>query len=123
MEAQIRVADLGRLAESGERVTQRLLDHASGATSCTVILIKTPPGDSSPEGLHTHAVDQHFYVLAGTLSVEYGGDVHHAREGALVHIPAGVPHRNWNGGDSAAIFLAINAPVPDPREPFAQRVE
>jgi quercetin dioxygenase-like cupin family protein len=123
MDAEIRVADLAGLAGSHERVTQRLLDHASGATSCMVALIKTPPGDSSPEGLHTHAVDQHFYVLAGTLSVEFGGHVHHAREGALVHIPAGVPHRNWNAGDGAAVFLAINAPVPDPNQPFALRVD
>jgi quercetin dioxygenase-like cupin family protein len=122
MDAQIRLADLAALAGGDERVTQRLLDHASGATSCTVLLIKTPPGDASPEGLHTHAVDQHFYVLAGTLSVEFGGEVHQAREGALVHIPAGVPHRNWSGGDVAAVFLAINAPVPDPDRPFAQRV-
>jgi quercetin dioxygenase-like cupin family protein len=120
--AQLRAADLAALASTDGRVTQRLLEHASGATSCEIVLIKTPPGDASPEGLHTHLVDQHFYVLVGTLSVEFAGKVHEAPAGVLVHIPAGVPHRNWNGGNDDAVFLAINAPVPDRERPFAVRV-
>lgn len=119
----IRRADLASIAQSEGRVTQRLLDHASGARSCVVSLIKTPPGDASPEGLHVHAVDQHFYVLEGTLRVEVDGRVLDAGAGSLVVIPAGTAHRNWNAGAEATVFLAINAPLPDPARPFATRVE
>ena len=119
----VRKVDFAGLAAVDERVTHALLDHDSGATTCSVNCIKTPPGDGSPAGMHTHVVDQLFYILDGTMSLEIEGQPYTAGPGTLVVFPAGVPHRNWNGGAEPTIHLAFNTPLPSPDEPFARPVE
>ena len=119
----LRKVDFARLTGVDERVTQALLDHDSGATTCSVNCIKTPPGDGSPAGMHTHVVDQIFYVLSGTMNLEIEGQAYSAGPGTLVVFPAGVPHRNWNGGAEPTVHLAFNTPLPSPDEPFARPVE
>jgi quercetin dioxygenase-like cupin family protein len=119
----LRKVDFARLAATGERVSQPLLDWDSGATSCSVNCIKTPPGEGSPAGMHTHVVDQLFYILSGTMSLEIEGQAYTAEPGTLVVFPAGVPHRNWNGGNEATVHLAVNSPLPAKDEPFARPVD
>ena len=83
----LRKVDFARLTAVDERVTQALLDHDSGATTCSVNCIKTPPGDGSPAGMHTHVVDQLFYILDGTMSLEIEGHAYTAGPGlSLIHI-------------------------------------
>jgi mannose-6-phosphate isomerase-like protein (cupin superfamily) len=118
----VRKVDFAQLAAGTERVVQSLLDRDSGATSCSVNCIKTPPGEGSPAGMHTHVVDQLFYILSGTMSLEIAGQSYVAEPGTLVVFPAGVPHRNWNGGTEATIHLAVSAPLPEPGKPFARPV-
>ena len=120
----VRKVDLKAVNSSGpaERFSQPLLDHKSGAQTCTINYIKTPAGGGSPAGMHTHAVDQIFYVLSGTMSVEIEGQEYNAGPGSLIVFPAGVPHRNWNGGTEPTVHLAFNTPLPDPNVPFAQSV-
>lgn len=115
----IRRVDMDRMRASGERVVQRLLERSTGATSCTVSAITTPPRSGSPEGLHTHAVDQIFYVLEGVMRIEVEGKGYEAGPGTLVVFPRGVPHRNWNDGVVPTVHLSITAPLPDPDLPFA----
>ena len=115
----LRKVDFMRLAATDDRVSQPLLDRDSGATSCSVNCIKTPPGEGSPAGMHTHAVDQLFYILSGTMSLEIAGQAYTADPGTLVVFPAGVPHRNWNRGSEATVHLAFNTPLPVAGEPFA----
>jgi quercetin dioxygenase-like cupin family protein len=118
----VRTVDFAAFDATPDRVTQKLLDLASGAISCTVSCIKTPPGAGSPEGLHTHVVDQIFYILRGTMGIEVAGRRQEVGPGALIVFPAGVPHRNWNAGTDPTVHLTISAPVPDPSVPFATRV-
>ncbi len=120
----VRKADLAAFAAAGpqERITQRLLDRDSGATHAQINCIRTPAGGGSPAGLHTHAVDQIFYILSGTMSIEIEGQQHECPPGTLVVFPAGVPHRNWNGGTEPTVHLAFNTPLPDPNVPFAVSV-
>jgi mannose-6-phosphate isomerase-like protein (cupin superfamily) len=120
----VRKVDFEALARSGpdERITQQLFDHESGAKTCTINCIKTPAGGGSPAGMHVHEVDQIFYVLSGTMSVEIEGTQYDAGPGTLVIFPAGVPHRNWNGGTEPTVHLAFNTPLPDPNVPFARSV-
>ncbi|WP_052456964.1 MULTISPECIES: cupin domain-containing protein [unclassified Streptomyces] len=122
--AHVRQVDFARFAALGpdERLSQKLLDRASGAGAVEVNYIRTPPGGGSPEGLHTHVVQQVFYVLAGTMTVEVDGRTYDAGPGSLVVFPKGVPHRNWNAGDTETVHLAINAPAPQLDEPFARPV-
>lgn len=116
----LRKVDFAQLAATQERVSQPLLDYDSGATTCSVNCIKTPPGEGSPAGMHTHKVDQLFYILSGTMSLAIAGQSHSAGPGTLVVFPAGVPHRNWNGGAEATIHLAFNTPLPELGVPFAR---
>jgi mannose-6-phosphate isomerase-like protein (cupin superfamily) len=120
----VRKVDEAAVAAAGpdERVSQWLLDHTSGGQHCSINWIKTPAGGGSPAGMHTHVVDQIFYILAGTMSLEIEGNEYAAGPGSLVVFPAGVPHRNWNGGTEPTIHLAFNTPLPDPKEPFARPV-
>jgi quercetin dioxygenase-like cupin family protein len=105
-----------------ERVLQNLFDHTSGARTCSINCIKTPPGGGSPAGMHVHDVDQIFYILSGTMSIEIEGQTHECPPGSLIVFPAGVRHRNWNGGREATVHLAFNTPLPDPNVPFARSV-
>jgi mannose-6-phosphate isomerase-like protein (cupin superfamily) len=120
----IRPIDFAAIHKTGpnERFTQALFDHTSGAKSCTINCIKTPAGGGSPAGLHTHQVDQIFYILSGMMSIEIEGKAHEVGSGKLVVFPAGVPHRNWNGGSEPTLHLAFTTPMPDPNLPFATPV-
>ena len=118
----IRTVDRAALtaAPPSERFSQWLLDQDSGAATCSINYIKTPAGSGSPSGLHTHVVDQIFYILEGTMSIEVDGQQHQAPPGTLVFFPKGVPHKNWNAGTEPTVHLAFNTPQPDPAVLFAQ---
>ena len=120
----IRTVDFAAIDKSGadERFTQALFDHTSGAKNCTIKCIKTPVGGGSPAGMHIHAVDQIFYILRGTMSIEVEGKQYECAPGSLIVFPAGVPHRNWNGSSEPIVHLAFNTPLPDPNVPFAESV-
>src|SRR5258706_11731468 len=119
----IRPVDFAGLRAGVDGHPQRLLDRASGGTSCQVSCIKTPPASGSPEGLHTHEVDQLFYVLEGTMSIEVSGTLRDAGPGSLIVFPAGIPHRNWNAGHEPTVHLSIAAPMPAEGVPFARPVK
>jgi len=120
----VRKVDFGAIALSGaeERLDQVLFDHTSGAKTCTVHCIKTPAGGGSPAGLHVHDVDQIFYLLRGTMSIEIEGKKYDCDPGSLIVFPAGIRHRNWNAGKEPTVHLAFNTPLPDPNVPFAKTV-
>lgn len=115
--------DVAALSSSAGRSNQSLISDALGVKGCDVNCVTTPPGGGSPAGLHTHAVDQVFYILHGRMDLEIAGTRYQAGPGTLVTFPAGVPHRNWNAGPEGTVHLAINAPKPDPREPFSRPAE
>jgi quercetin dioxygenase-like cupin family protein len=119
----VRSVDFAALRASADRHTQRLLDRASGGTSCQITCVKTPPRSGSPEGLHTHDVDQIFYILEGVMSIEVDGRTREAGPGSLIVFPAGVAHRNWNAGVEPTVHLSIAAPMPDADTPFAKPVK
>ena len=120
----VRKVDFEAIAKSGpdERVTLNLFDHTSGAKTCSIMCIKTPAGGGSPAGMHIHAVDQIFYILSGTMSIEIEGKRYDCSPGSLIIFPAGIRHRNWNGGSEPTVHLAFNTPLPDPNAPFAKSV-
>ncbi len=118
---QVDLAAFAALAPD-ERRSQKLLDRRTGADEVAVSYIRTPAGGGSPEGLHTHPVQQVFYVLAGTMTIEVEGRTFQAGPGSLVVFPKDVPHRNWNATDAETVHLAINAPAPQLDVPFARPV-
>ena len=120
----VRKIDFEAIEKSGadERLTQNLFDHTSGAKHCAINCIKIPIGGGSPFGLHVHSVDQIFYILSGTMSIEIEGKQYDCQPGSLIIFPAGVPHRNWNNSSAPVVHLAFNTPLPDPDAPFAKSV-
>jgi mannose-6-phosphate isomerase-like protein (cupin superfamily) len=122
--AYVRAVDFPTLDSTPitERFSQRLLDRESGAASCMVSYVRTPSGGGSPLGMHVHDVDQHFYVLTGTMDIEVDGERFKAPPGSLIVFPALVPHRNWNEGDEPTVHLAINAPLPPAGVAFSRAV-
>jgi mannose-6-phosphate isomerase-like protein (cupin superfamily) len=118
----VRRVDFAAIDNSGtnERLTQNLFDHTTGAKNCTIMCIKTPAGGGSPVGMHIHTVDQIFYILKGTMSIEIEGKEYDCGPGSFVIFPAGVPHRNWNKGGEPTVHLAFNTPLPDPNVPFVK---
>ena len=120
----VRMIDFAAMNKSGanERVTQTLFDHASGAKTCKIQCYKTPAGGGSPAGMHIHAVDQIFYIVSGTMSIEIEGKQYDCPPGSLIFFPAGVQHRNWVAGSEPTIHIAFNTPMPDPNAPFATSV-
>ena len=95
--------------EAGVRFTQQLLATNDGRPLRNITVMKSPPGDKSRRGVHTHDFDQLYYILRGTLSLDIDGQPVHAGAGSLVVIPAGVPHHNWNGGDEDVVQLLIES--------------
>ena len=120
----VRKVDFDKFAQSKpeDRVSQPLIDHGTGVSTCTINYIKTPPGGGSPAGMHVHDVDQIFYVLSGTMTIEIEGKEYDCPPGSLIVFPAGVPHRNWNGGTEPTVHLAFNTPQPEAGVPFARSV-
>jgi quercetin dioxygenase-like cupin family protein len=120
----VRKVDFDAFMKAGpsERKSQPLIDHGTGVSTCTINYIQTPAGGGSPAGMHVHDVDQIFYVLSGTMSIEIEGQEHACPPGSLIVFPKGVPHRNWNAGSEPTVHLAFNTPSPDPDKPFARSV-
>jgi uncharacterized cupin superfamily protein len=113
----VRRVDAAALAaDPAARVSQKLLHCGNGAKAAGVSYIRTPPGQGSPRGMHTHEWEQLFYILEGTMMIEVEGHGEFAAgPGSLVVFPEGMPHRNWNAGDIATVHLAVNVPAPPPK--------
>ena len=61
-----------------------------------IITESIAPGDRIP--LHTHDVDEAITVLEGTAETRLGGETRRVGAGAVIFIPAGVPHGTTNAG-------------------------
>jgi mannose-6-phosphate isomerase-like protein (cupin superfamily) len=107
-------------SDADERLKQELFNETSGAKHCTIKCIKTPGGSGSPAGMHIHDIDQIFYILSGTMSIEVEDKQYDCEPGSLIIFPAGVPHRNWNNGSEPTVHLAFNTPLPQPGVPFVK---
>jgi mannose-6-phosphate isomerase-like protein (cupin superfamily) len=93
-----------------------------GSMSCAAYVADTDPGSGGP-GTHIHRFDQAYVVLAGALNVEIAGELHEVGAPALVLLPAGVPHRQWNGGHRAERHLALLLPQPEPGQTLDYSVD
>ncbi|MCX6021944.1 MAG: cupin domain-containing protein [Chloroflexi bacterium] len=107
------------IAEPGARKEQSLLSIETAG----IRMLHVPPGGGSPAGRHKHRVEQIFYIISGVMDFEIDGDLCQAGPGTLVHLPKGVPHRNWNGGTEPVVHLALWVPNLEPGETVAIPVE
>jgi mannose-6-phosphate isomerase-like protein (cupin superfamily) len=93
--------------------SRRLATSATGIDSCMVLFSRVPPGHHGPK-LHTHAADQLYYIVKGSMKVQLGTEVFTVEPGNLVFIPEGTPHCNWNDGTEDELHLEVFAPAPPP---------
>lgn len=103
-------------------VTQRLVERSQGCGNCTLYSAKVFAEGGGP-GMHVHAFDQFYWVLSGQLHIEVGFAEHVAGPDTLVVLPAGVPHRQWNGGTETEEHLALIVPQPADGVPWDLGVE
>jgi quercetin dioxygenase-like cupin family protein len=78
------------------------------------------PGEGPPFHRHLHE-DETIYVLAGTLRVRLGEDLHEAPAGSLVFMPRRVAHAWQNVGEDPALLLVVFTPATAGMERFFAR--
>ena len=82
-------------------------DEAGRVDALAVIREDIAVGDRIP--LHTHDVDEAITILDGTGVARLGDEERPVGEGAVIFVPAGVPHGTTNSGAGP---LAIHAVFP-----------
>lgn len=82
-----------------------------GVDSCNFLISRVPAGHKGPR-LHTHPVDQFYFIFEGQATVQIGRDIFKVGPMAMVHFPAGTPHCNWNETDGYEKHLELMVPRP-----------
>lgn len=81
-----------------------------------VVAVGVPPGWVRPFP-HVHESDQLYWIIEGELTVVLDGVEHVAGPSSLVHIPAGVVHKNRNDGVVPELHLDFLVPAPNRFKP------
>ena len=89
-------------------VDKILIDPVTGSRNLMVLWAKLEP--ESGAALHTHPVEQVYFVLSGALKVRIGGEEFLAEKNSAVLLPAGEEHEVTTQGKEPAVFLTIFAP-------------
>jgi len=84
-------------------VTLKVTGAQTGGAYAITETIVAPGGGVL--GLHTHAAQETFYILAGEFAFPGLGETVRASAGDVVHVPGGVPHTNLNVGGTTARYL------------------
>lgn len=93
-----------RATDSGDSHLQERIDNVK-------------PGFSVGPGLHVHPFDQIYYVLEGTMTLQFGLGTYHVQPNTFVIIPLGVVHQNRNEGPGNERHVTLLLPEPE-KEPF-----
>ncbi len=93
-----------------------LIDPVTGSKNFMMLWAKVEAG-AGPK-MHTHAVEQAYFVLTGALKVTIAGKEYIAKANTSILLPAGVEHALTPQGKEPATFLIIFAP---PLDSFASR--
>ena len=102
-------ADEGRRYDMGRITAVFKADGAETAGGYSISEWWLEPHTTGP-GAHTHAEDDVFYVLEGTMSVFVGDRWVAAPKGAFVLAPGGMPHDFENRTDARAGMLNVSHP-------------
>jgi mannose-6-phosphate isomerase-like protein (cupin superfamily) len=100
---------------------QTLATRETGSSNCRINIACVPAGKAGPP-LHTHPVDQIYYVLTGTMNVQIGNEKFTAGPNTYVFFPRGVPHCNWNETDEPETHLVIFVPETSKYEAQSQSI-
>lgn len=98
----------GSEAGDGPVVTLAGADH--GAVHLDVALVTLRPGETSDAEVNPFEVS--FYVLAGEVVLQMGGQLHLLRSDDFGYIPVALAHRWENRSESPARYLRVRSPQP-----------
>jgi len=82
-----------------------------GGSSVIEALRLTVPPDRVPPAATRHHGEELLYVVAGTVHLEYDGEVHSLESGTTAHINAELPHRLRAVGGPAEVLLVAAKPA------------
>jgi len=82
----------------------------AGASMIDALRVSVPADRPAPAAA-THAGEEWLHVVKGTLTLEYGGEVHLLPAGASAHFNAEVPHRLGARSSVAEVLLVAAKPV------------
>ena len=102
----VRAAGAGEALWAMGSLMEVTLEERETGGALTVMEVTQPPGVATPLHVHRHEAEV-FYLLAGTMDYEAGGQLHHLEGGALIWLPKGVPHRFQVTGDTPVRFLGL----------------
>jgi quercetin dioxygenase-like cupin family protein len=105
-----------------DAVPDEFRDHQSGYSTVPVVSesggavqmgfqVSTLESQGTVE-THLHSFEESFYVISGTLVVDYPEGSYVVSEGDYGLIPVGTPHALRNPGDESAHFAEMRAPLP-----------
>ena len=102
--------------EQTKAVDKILIDPVVGSHNFMLMWTQLEPGSGAE--LHTHPVEQAYFVLSGALQVRIAGEDYPAERNSAVLIPSGVKHEAKVTGKEPTTLLMIFAP---PVNDFASR--
>ena len=83
------------------------LEGAPHHATISLILNTSEPGEGPR--LHRHPYDETFVVEAGNVTFQLGDELHLARPGDVLIVPANVPHKFTNDGPGRSKLVCIHA--------------
>jgi mannose-6-phosphate isomerase-like protein (cupin superfamily) len=92
-------------------------DTDSGTSHLQERIDNAKPGSGVGPGLHVHPFDQIYFVLAGTMTLQYGVNTFQIMPNTFAIIPTGVVHYNKNNGTVLERHVTLLLPEPE-KEPF-----
>ena len=96
---------------ASEGITRKMLISPEEGPHFAMRAFRIEPGASMP--LHVNQVEHEQYVLRGRAHVIIGDQTLEVSEGAVVFIPANVPHSYTSLGNQAFEFLCLVPNLPD----------
>ena len=102
--------------EETKTVNKVLIDPVTGSQNFMLVWAQLEAGSGA--ALHTHPVEQAFFILSGTLKVRIAGEEYIAEANSAVLIPPGVEHETMAEGKEPVVILGVFAP---PMDSFASR--
>ena len=104
-ESMAHVVERGDLPHSA--TAHRFEGNLHGGANISFFLIDAPMG-GGPD-LHTHPYAEVFVIQEGEVTFTVGDETIEAKEGQILVVPAGVPHKYVNSGAGRARHIDIHA--------------
>jgi quercetin dioxygenase-like cupin family protein len=104
-ESMAHVVERGDLPHSA--TAHRFEGHLYGGANISFFLIDAPMG-GGPD-LHTHPYAEVFVIQEGEVTFSVGDETIEAKDGQILVVPPGVPHKYVNSGVGRARHIDIHA--------------